>query len=208
MSTPPSPPSLNEGDFPTIPSPEPKRRRVEPRDEPVEFGESSHARSGRNWDWYPGLLYKWVREEQVPSPYFGSSSSSGPHLPLLPCHLEQAFAAVVATMGREIRKMRETTGKVTGLEDKGKQVDYKMSILATEMSTTDHLHNELVDEVRELQARVGMLEGRVGELEAQLAAALEPEEDPEEDPEEEPEEEPEEADDDAESVISSAGSTV
>ncbi|KAI3777866.1 hypothetical protein L1987_47669 [Smallanthus sonchifolius] len=207
MSTPPpSPPSNQESDFPVISSPEPKRRRLEPIDESIVYGEPSRVRNENNWDWYPGLLYKWVRQERVPSPYFGSSSSTRPHLPLLPCHLEQALAAFVATMDREIQKMRETVGTVANLVDKEKQADHRMDLLVAEIAGTDHLHNELVDEVRALQARVGVLEGRVGELETQLAAALEPELEPEEDPKEEPEEEPEEAEDDAESVISSAGS--
>ncbi|KAI3820990.1 hypothetical protein L1987_08546 [Smallanthus sonchifolius] len=207
MSTPPSsPPVIQEHDIPTISSPEPKRRRLEPIDNSIVYGEPMHIRNESDWDWYPGLINKWVRQEQVPSPYFGASSSSGPHLPLLPCHLEQAFAAFVATMDREIRNMRDAAGAITGLLSMEKQTDHRMDLLVAELSGTDHMHNALVDEVRALQARVNVQEAevesqeRIGELETQLVAALEPTEIPDSEPGEEPEE------DDAESVISSAGS--
>ncbi|KAI3803277.1 hypothetical protein L1987_31427 [Smallanthus sonchifolius] len=214
MSTPPSsPPTIQEHDIPAIASPEPKRRRLEPIDNSIVYGEPMHIQNGSDWDWYPGLLSKWVRQERVPSPYFGassSSSSSGPRLPLLPCHLEQALAAFVATMDREIRNMRDAAGAITGLLRGEKQTDHRMDLLVAELAGTDRLHNALVDEVRALQARVNVLEEaevesqeRIGELEIQLAAALEPAEVLDFEPEDEPKEVEE---DDAESVISSAGS--
>ncbi|KAI3807839.1 hypothetical protein L1987_23774 [Smallanthus sonchifolius] len=211
MSTPPSsPPTIQEHDIPTSLSPEPKRRRLEPIDDTIVYGEPIYVRNRNNWDWYPGLLNKWVRKERVPSSYFGASSSTGPHLPLMPCHVEQAFAAFVATMDREIRSMREATGEITGLLSKEKQMDHRMDLLVAELAGTDHLHNALVNEVRALQARVNVLDEtdvesqeRIGELETQLVAALEPAEVPDFEPEDEPEEV---EDEDAESVISSASS--
>ncbi|KAI3762494.1 hypothetical protein L1987_52924 [Smallanthus sonchifolius] len=148
--------------------------------------------------------------ERVPSPYFGASSSSGPCLPLLPCHLEQAFAAFVATLDREIRNMIDAAGAITGLLSGEKQTDHRMDLLVVELAGTDHLHNALMDEVRALHARVNVLEEaevesheRIRDLEIQLAAALEPAEVPDLEPEDEPEEVEE---DDVESVISSTGS--
>ncbi|KAI3755259.1 hypothetical protein L1987_55055 [Smallanthus sonchifolius] len=211
MSTPPSsPPTNQEHDIPAIVSPEPKRHRLDPIDNSIVYGEPMHIRNGSDWDWYPSLLSKWVRQEQVPSPYFGASSSSEPRLPLLPCHLEQAFAAFVATMDREIRNMRDAAGAITGLLRGEKQTDHRIDLLVAELASTDRLHNALVDEVRALQARVNALEEdevesqeRIGELEIQLATALELTEVPDFEPEDEPEEV---EDDDAKSVISSAGS--
>ncbi|KAI3827997.1 hypothetical protein L1987_02086 [Smallanthus sonchifolius] len=181
MSTPPSsPPTIQEHDIPSIASPEPKRRRLEPIDDSIVYGEPMHIRNGR------------------------------PHLPLLPCHLEQGFATFVATMDRDIRNMRDAAGAITGLLSGEKQTDHRMDLLVAELAGTDHLHNALVDEVRALQARVNVLEEaevesqeRIGELEIQLAAALEPVEVPEFEPEDEPEEV---EDEDAESVFSSASS--
>ncbi|KAI3808035.1 hypothetical protein L1987_23976 [Smallanthus sonchifolius] len=211
MSTPPSsPPTIQEHDIHAIASSEPKRHRLEPIDDSIVYGEPMHIRNGSDWDWYPGLLNKWGRQERVPSPYFRASSSTGPHLPLLPCYLEQAFAAFVATMDREIQNMKDAARAIIGLFRGQKQTDHRMDLLVAELAGTDDLHNALVDEVRALQARVNVLEDaevesqeRIGELETQRAAALEPAEVPDFEPEDEHEEV---EDEDAESVISSASS--
>ncbi|KAI3815963.1 hypothetical protein L1987_15647 [Smallanthus sonchifolius] len=105
---------------------------------------------------------------------------------------------------------RDAAGAITGLLNGEKQTDHRMYLLVVELAGTDHLHNALVDEVRALQARVNVLEEAevesqeiIGELEIQLAAALEPAEVPDFEPEDEPEEV---EDEDTESFISSASS--
>ncbi|KAI3811078.1 hypothetical protein L1987_20794 [Smallanthus sonchifolius] len=64
MSTPPSsPPPLHESVFPVIASLEYKKRRLAPIDNSIVYGEPMHIRNGYDWDWYPCLIRKWVRQE-------------------------------------------------------------------------------------------------------------------------------------------------
>ncbi|KAI3796917.1 hypothetical protein L1987_39604 [Smallanthus sonchifolius] len=76
----------------------------------------------------------------VPSPYFGSTSSSS-LLPSLPCTMEQDFAAFVGT-----------------------------ELLTTELAATDHVHNLLVDRVAHLETRADTMDDDMEGVQERLAA--------------------------------------
>ncbi|KAI3786590.1 hypothetical protein L1987_40379 [Smallanthus sonchifolius] len=191
-STPPPSPKA-----PTISSPEPKRRRTSSSDNSVEQGEPSNARARNttlNWGAYPKKIQRWIEMGNVPSPYFGSTSSSDT-LPSLPCTMEQAFVAFVLIITKKLKKMKDSTDEIPGILEREPQVEENkvgIELLTVELAVTDQ---------------------RVTHLEAQLQAALFPEDIPLSDDEEEPfedeplEEEPPEEEpvdiDDAQSYISS-----
>jgi chromosome segregation ATPase len=171
---------------------------MEPVGSKHEVGEPSVVRCRSNpgsWAWYPDMVRGWIREERVPSFEL---------LPRLLNPLEQAFAAVVAKMDRT---MRETTGAITSLFQRGDAIEAGLDRIRGDLTETDQLHNNLVVEVRGLANRLATTEqrlvvaqaratttahglelalARIAELEAQLAG-----EEEEEEPEEEPEEVPE-----------------
>ncbi|KAI3695668.1 hypothetical protein L1987_78667 [Smallanthus sonchifolius] len=217
-STPPPSPNASGHKAPVPSSPEPKRRRTTS----IDQGEPSNARAldyALNWDMYPHMIQRWIEMGNVPSPYFGSTSSSST-LPSLPCTMEQAFAAFVSYMLKELSFVQDATEEIPKLLENGPQVEKnKVGIenLTTELAATDHVHNLLVDRVAHLETRAdtmdddmqGVLERlvameaqlhvanhtteglqeRVTHLEAQLQAALHPEDIPVSDDEEEPFEE-------------------
>ncbi|KAI3711894.1 hypothetical protein L1987_70443 [Smallanthus sonchifolius] len=217
-STPPPSPNASGHKAPVPSSPEPKRRRTTS----INQGEPSNARAldyALNWDMYPHMIQRWIKMGDVPSPYFGSTSSSST-LPSLPCTMEQAFAAFVSYMLKELSFVQDATEEIPKLLENGPQVEKNrvgIENLTTELAATDHVHNLLVDRVSHLETRAdtidddmqGVLERlaameaqlhvanhtaeglqeRVAHLEAQLQAALHPEDIPVSDDEEEPFEE-------------------
>ncbi|KAI3712629.1 hypothetical protein L1987_71189 [Smallanthus sonchifolius] len=221
-STPPPSPNASGHKAPVLSSPEPKRRRPTSGNHLVDQGELSNARAldyALNWDVYPYMIQRWIEMGDVPSPYFGSASSSST-LPSLPCTMEQAFAAFVSYMLKELSFVQDATEEIPKLLKNGPQVEEnKVGVehLTTELAATDHVHNLLVDRVAHLETRAdtmdddmeGVLERlatmeaqlhvanhiaeglqeRVTHLEAQLQAALFPEDIPVSDDEEEPFEE-------------------
>ncbi|KAI3732332.1 hypothetical protein L1987_63536 [Smallanthus sonchifolius] len=221
-STPPPSPNASGHKAPVLSSPEPKRRRPTSGNHSVDQGETSNARAldyALNWDVYPHMIQIWIKMGDVPSPYFGSASSSST-LPSLPCTMEQAFAAFVSYMLKELSFVQDATEEIPKLLKNGPQVEEnKVGVehLTTELAATDHVHNLLVDRVAHLETRAdtmdddmeGVLERlaameaqlhmanhtaeglqeRVTHLEAQLQAALFPEDIPVSDDEEEPFEE-------------------
>ncbi|KAI3811079.1 hypothetical protein L1987_20795 [Smallanthus sonchifolius] len=111
-------------------------------------------------------------------------------------------------MDREIRKMKDVAGEITGMLRNEKRLDRRIDSVVEELTATDHVYNKLADNVDILKERPDTLEAevvesraRIVQLEAQLEAALEPAEVPDFEPEEV-------EDEDAESVISSASSGV
>ncbi|KAI3704138.1 hypothetical protein L1987_74352 [Smallanthus sonchifolius] len=141
VATPPTSPKA-----PTVSSPEPKRRRTSSSDNSVEQGEPSNARARNmtlNWGAYPKMIQKWIEMGNVPSPYFGSTSSSAT-LPSLPCTMEQAFC----NLCREIHKWKK---KKVGIE-----------LLTAELAVTDQVHNHLVDRVTHLETRMDTSDQDVG----------------------------------------------
>ncbi|KAI3825330.1 hypothetical protein L1987_06812 [Smallanthus sonchifolius] len=102
---------------PTVSSPEPKRRRTSSTDNSVEQGEPINVRARDttlNWGAYPKMIQRWIEMGNVPSPYFGSTSSSAT-LPSLPCTMEQAFAAFVFIITKELKEMKESTDGIPGI---------------------------------------------------------------------------------------------
>ncbi|KAD3336539.1 hypothetical protein E3N88_32058 [Mikania micrantha] len=86
-------------------------RRIEPEDDTIHFGEETHVQQRENnqyWQWFLDLIRSWVWEERVPPPPTANTANSLWTLPALGYPLEQAFAAFVARMEREIRNMRES----------------------------------------------------------------------------------------------------
>ncbi|KAI3786507.1 hypothetical protein L1987_40245 [Smallanthus sonchifolius] len=221
-STPPPSPKALGHKAPILSSPEPKRRRTTSSDHLVDQGEPSSARAmdyTLNWNVYPQMIQRWIEMGNVPSPYFGSASSSS-LLPSLPCTMEQAFAAFVSYMSKELSIVQDATQKIPNLLKNGPQIEENkvgIELLTTKLAATDHVHNLLVDRVAHLEMRAdtmdddmeGVLERlaameaqlhvanhtaeglqeRVTHLEAQLQAALFHEEIPHSDGEEEPFEE-------------------
>ncbi|KAI3784117.1 hypothetical protein L1987_43210 [Smallanthus sonchifolius] len=177
LTPPPSPKA------PTVSSPEPKRRRTSSSDNSVEQGEPSNARARNttlNWSAYPKMIQRWIEMGNVPSPYFGSTSSSAT-LPSLPCTMEQAFADFVFIITKELKEMKDSTDEIPGILEREPQVEENkvgIELLTAELAATDQVHNLLVDRVTYLETRVdtsdhdvgGILE-RVANLEAQLQVA-------------------------------------
>ncbi|KAI3731637.1 hypothetical protein L1987_62826 [Smallanthus sonchifolius] len=101
MSTPPNSPAspvVQEQDVPTVPFPEPRRRRLNPINTTVGYDEPIHVRvrgNTQDWDWYPDRIRNWIREEEVPPPLTAdiasSSSSSVRDLPPLQYPFEQCL---------------------------------------------------------------------------------------------------------------------
>ncbi|KAI3755511.1 hypothetical protein L1987_55313 [Smallanthus sonchifolius] len=124
MSTPPNSPAspvVQEHDVPTVPLPEPRRRRLNPINNTVGYDDHFHVHvrgNTQDWDWYPDRIRSWIREEEVPPPlttHIASSSSSARALPPLQYPYEQVLAAFVARMDREIRNMRDAAGEISGI---------------------------------------------------------------------------------------------
>ncbi|KAI3813954.1 hypothetical protein L1987_18690 [Smallanthus sonchifolius] len=116
----------------------------------------------------------------VPSPYLDSTAST-PTLPSLPCTMEQAFAAFVFYMSRELSIVKDATDEIPNILKKEPQIaENKVGIelLTVELAVTDQFHNLLVDRVTHLETRVdtmdddmeGVLE-RLAAMEAQLHVA-------------------------------------
>ncbi|KAI3695401.1 hypothetical protein L1987_78398 [Smallanthus sonchifolius] len=177
-STPPPSPKA-----PTVSSPEPKRGWTSSSDNSVEQGEPSNARARNttlNWSAYPKMIQRCIEMGNVPSPYFGSTSSSAT-LPSLPCTMEQAFAAFVFIITKELNEMKDSTDEIPGILEREPQVEENkvgIELLTAELAVTDQVYNLLVDRVTHLEMRVdtsdqyvgGILE-RVTHLEAQLQVA-------------------------------------
>ncbi|KAI3754775.1 hypothetical protein L1987_54566 [Smallanthus sonchifolius] len=188
-STPPPSPKAPGHDAPILPSLEPKRRRTSSSDNSVDQGESSSAQArnpAHNWDAYPKMIQRWIKMGNVPSPYFGSTSSSST-LPSLPCTMEQDFAPFVFYMSRELSIVKHNTDEIPDILQRELQMEENKEQnehLTTELAATDQ----------------GILE-RVTHLEAQMPENI-PLSDDEEEPfkdepldREPPEEEPVEIDD-------------
>ncbi|KAI3784121.1 hypothetical protein L1987_43214 [Smallanthus sonchifolius] len=126
-------------------------------------------------------------------------------LSLFQCTMEQALAAFVDFMDREIQNMRNAEGEITGLLERERQVNEKIEKLTAELADTDHYHENLVDSFHQMETRVDTLEAsvevaqeRIVQLETQLEAALEAEDAQDDESEEEPADE-----EDDKSIISS-----
>ncbi|KAI3756862.1 hypothetical protein L1987_56686 [Smallanthus sonchifolius] len=178
-STPPPSPNASGHKAPVLSSPEPKRRWTTS----IDQGEPSNARAleyALNWDVYPHMIQRWIEMGDVPSPYFGSASSSST-LPSLPCTMEQAFAAFVSYMLKELSFVQDATEEIPKLLENGPQVEKnKVGVehLTTELAATDHVHNLLVDRVAHLETRADTMDGdmegvleRLAAMEAQLHVA-------------------------------------
>ncbi|KAI3704113.1 hypothetical protein L1987_74326 [Smallanthus sonchifolius] len=136
--------------------------------------------TARNWNAYPQMIQRWIKMGNVPSPYFGSTSSSST-LPSLPCTMEQAFAAFVFFMSRELSIVKDATDEIPDILKRESQIEENkvgIELLTAELAVTDQVHNVLVDRVTHLETSVdisdndmeGVLE-RVAALEAQLHVA-------------------------------------
>ncbi|KAI3805337.1 hypothetical protein L1987_27626 [Smallanthus sonchifolius] len=195
-STPPPSPKVSGHKAPVLSSPEPKRCRTTSSNHSVDQGEPSNARKldyALNWDVYPHMIQRWIEMGDVPSPYFGSSSSSST-LPSLPCTMEQAFAAFVSYMSKELSIVQDATKEIPKLLKNGPQIEENkigIELLTTELAATDHILAAMEAQLHVANHTGEGLQERVTHLEAQLQAALFPEEIPHSDGEEEPfEEEP------------------
>ncbi|KAI3819503.1 hypothetical protein L1987_13343 [Smallanthus sonchifolius] len=115
-----------------------------------------------------------------PSPYFASTSSSST-LPSLPCTMEQAFAAFVSYMLKELSFVQDATEEIPKLLENGTQVEKNrvgIEDLTTELAATDHVHNLLVNRVAHLETRANIMDDdmqgvleRLAAMEAQLHVA-------------------------------------
>ncbi|KAI3783484.1 hypothetical protein L1987_42568 [Smallanthus sonchifolius] len=154
MSTSPTSQAGKEPAVPTVPSPEPKRRRLNPIANTLVYDEPFTVRvrdNTQDWNYYDDMIRSWVCKEQVPPPCFADTTASLQTLPPLQYPLEQDFAAFVANMDREIGNMRDAAGEITGLLQRGSQADLKLEKLTEGLGETDAT--------------------RIEELEAQLEAA-------------------------------------
>ncbi|KAI3795154.1 hypothetical protein L1987_37802 [Smallanthus sonchifolius] len=182
-STPPPSPKGPGHDAPILSSPDPKRRWTSSSDYSVDQGEPSSAQAtnpAHNWNAYPQMIQRWIEMGNVPSPYFGSASSSST-LPSLPCTMEQAFAAFVFYMSRELSIVKDATEEIPDILQRETQIEENkvgIELLTAELAVTDQVHSVLVDRVTHSETRVdtsdfevgGILE-RVTNLEAQLQVA-------------------------------------
>ncbi|KAI3795655.1 hypothetical protein L1987_38312 [Smallanthus sonchifolius] len=216
----PDSPIEQEPEVPTVPSPEPKRRRMTPIDDTRVYGEPFHVRirdDTEHWDWYPDMIRSWIREEQVPPPLAAdiptSSSSTSRTLPPLRYPPEQVLAAFVAKMDREISNMREAAGEITGLLQRGYKTDQRVEKLLNNQGRLNTVQDQLAAAYYELRDQVNVqrlnleaAEARIEQLEEQLEAAnaaeVEQEEEQGEDEEQGDDEEQDEDEDTVSDVTS------
>ncbi|KAI3712206.1 hypothetical protein L1987_70757 [Smallanthus sonchifolius] len=124
-------------------------------DNSVDQGEPSSAQARNpthNWDAYPKMIQRWIEMGNVPSPYFGSTSSSST-LPSLPCTMEQAFTAFVFYMSRELSIVKDTTDEIPDILQQELQVEEnkeQIKHLTTKLAATDQVHDHLVHKVQHL----------------------------------------------------------
>ncbi|KAI3805270.1 hypothetical protein L1987_27491 [Smallanthus sonchifolius] len=118
IPTPPTSPISQEPDVHTIPSPEPKRRRLSPIDDTIVYDEPFHVHVRGNMEWYASLIRSWVRQEQV-------------------------FAALVAKMDTEIGNMRDAVGEITRLLQRGNQSGQRIERLTADLGKTNKLEAQL-----------------------------------------------------------------
>ncbi|KAI3797374.1 hypothetical protein L1987_32630 [Smallanthus sonchifolius] len=140
---------------------ESKRIQLSPSDDTIVYDEPFHVCVGDNtqgWEWYPDMIRSSIRQERVPPPHVAdATSSSSQTLPPLPYPLEQALAAFVATMDREIRNMQDVAGEITGLLQQRSQANQRIEKLTADLAETDHYHENLVTSFQEIEARVNVL---------------------------------------------------
>ncbi|KAI3682947.1 hypothetical protein L1987_83343 [Smallanthus sonchifolius] len=165
---------------------QPIRRQTSSSDYSVDQGEPSSAQATNpacNWNAYPQMIQRWIEMRNIPSPYFGSVSSSST-LPSLPCTMEQAFAAFVFYMSREFNIVKDATEEIPDILQQETQMEENkvgIELFTVELAVTDQVANHAAEGLQE----------RVTHLEAQLQEALFPKDIPLSDDEEEPfEEEP------------------
>jgi hypothetical protein len=174
-----------------------KRQHVESGDDTPVHGAPSQVRSvgdTQDWGWYPDLLSSWVQDEEVPLLPIPGFTRVAPTLPPMPYAMERVFAAVVSRMDRELRKFQSTAADVTDLLVREVHTRDRTAALEQSLQRTDHVHDNLVDVVAELQGQVAEISATVAAQALELTQArvriaeleeqLEPEEEPEE---EEPE---------------------
>ena len=147
-------------------SPEPKRRRLAPIDDTIVYEEIMHIRpssSSTEWDWLPGMIRSWIREERVPPPFSFLRDPSSSFLPALGYPFEQVFAAIMAKMDREMRLARETAGEVHRISSSQERMNDDIIASIQEM---DDNHDHLSDGMSELQAHITELTARADAAEA------------------------------------------
>ena len=219
-----SSPSRAEGKAPVTTSPVgevaasgSKRRRLVPIDRTRFYDEDFHIRGGsEEWEWYPDMLRKWVREERVPPPPKAGESSTESTLPPLYHPFEQSFAAFIARTDREFHNMRSAASELTNLLQSDLYLTKTMKEVLADLRELKEVNAQLMDRVGELEfanddLREEVYEARGAAQAAEERAALienafheahapaEPEEEEEPEAEENPEEE-------EVSEVSSAGS--
>ncbi|KAI3727060.1 hypothetical protein L1987_66869 [Smallanthus sonchifolius] len=190
MSTPPNSPAFpveQEYDVPTVPFPESRRRRLNPINTTVGHDEPIHMRvrgNTQDWDWYPDRIRSWIREEEVPplltTDIASSSSSSVRALPPFQYPYEQVIAAFVARMDREIRNMRDAAGEITSILQQGMLTNQRITTLTASLAATDTAHEHLAngcvdmeDRLNTVEWNLDILNTRIEQVDARLAAVEE-----------------------------------
>ena len=166
---------------PITTSPEPKRQRLEPVNYPIVPEENIHPRHRgnlSNWSWFPSQIIQWIRQEQVPAPRTITTPPSTSVLPPLPCSWEQAFAALVAIVCRDIGPIQLAAFKVDQIFGRFKDTKNQIKGLKEELESVrtsyDHLfesYEELTAQVKELTKSVTTANERIAATEARVAEA-------------------------------------
>ncbi|KAI3686197.1 hypothetical protein L1987_79870 [Smallanthus sonchifolius] len=188
MSTPPNSPAspvVQEHDVPTVPLPDPRRRRLNPINTTVGHDEPIHVRvrgNTQDWDWYPDRIRNWIREEEVPPPLTTDIASSSPSssvraLPPFQYPYEQEIAAFVARMDREIRNMRDAAGEITSILQREMLMNQRITKLTANLAATDTAHENLANGCVDMEDRLNtaewnldILHTRIEQVDARLTA--------------------------------------
>jgi hypothetical protein len=128
------------------------------------IGVSSCAGSSfgpNSWNDYPDLIAKMVEAHRVPPahdyPLLSSSTpvaSETPTLPLFPCTMDEAFAALVSSCGPAQLELHRAISHIEKLQRDQNLTTLRLKEVVKELEETDEHHNTLVDTVHELQVEV------------------------------------------------------
>ncbi|KAD4385841.1 hypothetical protein E3N88_26010 [Mikania micrantha] len=149
-------------------------RRIESVNDTIHYREETHVRQKGNnqyLQWFPDLVRSWVREERVPPPPTANTTNSLWTLPALGYPLEQAFAAFVARMEREIRNMWEVAGMITELLENNNWQTQMWDNLTGELVRTNEEQAKLVETIWMMRGTILELTARLETTELRVAVA-------------------------------------